>query len=68
MSYEMKIQEEKYFSREEGRKEGRDEGRDTTLYKLVKDGLLTIKNAAKSLGLSDSELRKGYEAYISENA
>lgn len=42
---------------EEGRAEGRAEGAINMLIELVKDGTLTLENAAKKVGLSNSEFK-----------
>lgn len=44
--------------REEGRKVGREEGRQETYLELVRDGLITLKEAAKRLDTSMEELEK----------
>ena len=44
--------------RKEGRKEGREEGRWTTLAELVREGVLTLKEAAKKAGMSEENFRK----------
>lgn len=43
--------------REEGREEGRAEGRIDTLVSLVKDGLLSLTDAAKRADLSIDEFK-----------
>ena len=44
--------------REEGRAEGRAEGRWATLAELVREGVLTLKEAAKKAGMSEESFRK----------
>lgn len=44
----------------EGRTEGRTEGRIETILELVRDGLLTISNAAIKLGITEEEFCKKY--------
>jgi len=44
--------------REEGRKEGREEGRLETFVELVKDGLLSVKEAARRLNMTVPEFEK----------
>ncbi|MCI6158010.1 MAG: hypothetical protein MR669_00225 [Selenomonadaceae bacterium] len=44
--------------REEGRAEGREEGRWTTLAELVREGILTLQEAAKKAGMSEEHFRK----------
>jgi predicted transposase YdaD len=41
-----------------GQSEGRIEGRRDTLVELVRDGLLSISEAAKRLNMNEEELRK----------
>ena len=44
--------------RKEGKKEGRKEGVMETLIPLIKDGVLTLKEAAARFGISEEALRK----------
>ena len=44
--------------REDARKEGMEQGQMQTLSDLVKDGLLTLADAAKTAGLSPAEFQK----------
>ncbi len=44
--------------RKKGRKEGRKEGVMETLIPLIKDGVLTLKEAAARFGISEEALRK----------
>ena len=44
-------------AREEGRQEGRQEGRLQTLSDLVKEGILTLAEAAKRAGLPVSDFK-----------
>lgn len=41
----------------EGRQEGRQEGRNSMLIELVKDGIITIAEAAKRAGISESSFK-----------
>ena len=47
----------------EGIKEGRKEGEFNALYKIIKQGLLTVEQAAKSLGLTKKQLLAGFKQY-----
>ena len=49
--------------RKEGIKEGKKEGMLNTLYKLIKNGCLTIDDAAKNIGISIDELLAGFKKY-----
>ena len=51
----MSIEMLKRDSKEEGREEGRLEGKFTTLFNLVKAGLLSVSAAAKEGELSEEE-------------
>ena len=42
----------------EGRKEGRQEGKLLAYIDLIKSGLLTVKDAATKLGISEKELQQ----------
>ena len=42
---------------EDGRKEGRKEGQFTALLNLIKSGVITIKQAAKSLHMSETKFK-----------
>ena len=53
--YEEKLKKE---AREEGRKEGRLEEKMLLLFDLVKDKLLSVKEAAKRLGVSEKEFMR----------
>ena len=48
---------------EKGRKEGLIEGREQTLFSLVKDGVLTLSNAAQRAGMEPSEFEQKYKAF-----
>ena len=43
---------------EKGMKKGRQEGRWTTFAELVREGVLTLKEAAKKAGMSEESFRK----------
>ena len=47
----------------EGKKEGIKEGEFNALYKIIKQGLLTVEQAAKSLGLTKKQLLAGFKQY-----
>ena len=48
---------------EEGKKEGRKEGEFNTVYNFIKQGLVTIEQAAKSIGLTEEQLLEGFKEY-----
>ena len=50
-------QEAREEGRQEGREEGREEGRLQTLSDLVKEGILTLAEAAKRAGLPVSDFK-----------
>ena len=54
MTFEEMLQEE----REEGRMEGRMEGRTSLLIQLVNDGVITLEQGAKTIGISLDEFQK----------
>ena len=62
MTYYMKLRRREERGMEKGRKEGmekgRKEGRWTTLAELVREGVLTLKEAAKKAGMSEENFRK----------
>lgn len=62
MTYYMELRrsEERGMEKgmEKGRKEGREEGRWTTLAELAREGVLTLKEAAKKAGMSEENFRK----------
>ena len=45
--------------RQEGRQEGIQEGRISLLYSLVKEGVLSLADAAKRAGISEQEFSNG---------
>ena len=47
----------------EGRAEGRTEGWMAALFSLVKDGLLSIPDAARKAGMEPSAFKQEYENY-----
>ena len=47
---------------EDGRKDGRKEGIEA-LFKLIKDGIITCKQAAKSLEISEKSFKKQLSDY-----
>ena len=49
--------------KKEGRKEGRKEGEFNTVYNFIKQGLVTIEQAAKSIGLTKEQLLEGFKEY-----
>ena len=50
--------------REQGRAEGREQGKMDILLNLVKDGLLSISDAAKKANMELSAFEKTYHAYL----
>ena len=62
MTYYMELRrsEERGMEKgmEKGRAEGRAEGRWATLAELVREGVLTLKEAAKKAGMSEESFRK----------
>ena len=49
--------------RKEGRKEGKKEGEFSTVYNFIKQGLVTVEQAAKSIGLTKEQLLEGFKEY-----
>ena len=62
MTYYMELRrrEERGMEKgmEKGMKKGRQEGRRTTFAELVREGVLTLKEAAKKAGMSEESFRK----------
>ena len=62
MTYYMELRrrEERGMEKgmEKGMKKGRQEGRWTTFAELVREGVLTLKEAAKKAGMSEESFRK----------
>ena len=50
-------------SKKEGIKEGKIEGEFNALYKIIKQGLVTVEQAAKSIGLTKKQLLAGFKEY-----
>ena len=48
---------------EEGRKEGEKKGEFNTVYNFIKQGLVTVEQAAKSVGLTKEQLLEGFKQY-----
>ena len=48
---------------EEGKKEGRKEGKLTAFYNMIKQGLITLDQAATSLGITTKELLDEFKEY-----
>ena len=48
---------------EDSRKEGIKEGEFNALFKIIKQGLVTVEQAAKSIGLSKKQLLLGFKKY-----
>ncbi len=48
---------------EEGRKEGEKKGEFNTVYNFIKQGLVTVEQAVKSVGLTKEQLLEGFKQY-----
>ena len=71
-TWEMKLKDEKYYAKEEGKAEGKIEGKKEgleegleigakeTLLSLVKKGRLSIQEAAEELKMSEEDFKKIY--------
>ena len=67
-TWEMKLKDEKYYAKEEGKIEGKIEGLEEgleigakeTLFSLVQKGRLSIKEAAEELKISEEDFKKLY--------
>ena len=60
---DREIDNGKKEGRKEGIKEGRKEGEFNTVYNFIKQGLVTIEQAAKSIGLTKEQLLEGFKEY-----
>ena len=49
--------------KKEGKKEGRKEGEFNTVYNFIKQGLVSVEQAAKSIGLTKEQLLEGFKEY-----
>ena len=58
MTYYMELRRREERGMEKGMEKGRQEGRWTTLAELVREGVLTLKEAAKKAGMSEENFRK----------
>ena len=58
MTYYMELRRSEERGMEKGMEKGRKEGRWTTLAELVREGVLTLKEAAKKAGMSEEHFRK----------
>ena len=75
MTLEMKLKEQFFLGKQEGRqegiiegqREGRKEGQLNTVYQAIADSALSMTYAAKILGISEEEVRKNAEAYARES-
>ena len=56
--FDRALADQRRDGKEEGRKEGREEGRLETFVELVKDGLLSVKEAARRLNMTVPEFEK----------
>ncbi len=64
MTFEEMLKEEREEGREEGRVEGRVEGRNSLLIQLVNDGVITLEQGSKAIGISTDE----FQQLISDSA
>ena len=60
---DREIDNGKKEGKKEGLKEGRKEGEFNTVYNFIKQGLVTIEQAAKSIGLTKEQLLEGFKKY-----
>ena len=51
------------YDRENDLEEGKKEGEFNTVYNFIKQGLVTIEQAAKSIGLTEEQLLEGFKKY-----
>ena len=51
------------YDRENDIEEGKKEGEFSTVYNFIKQGLVTIEQAAKSIGLTQEQLLDGFKEY-----
>jgi len=58
MTFYMELRRREEKGREEGREEGKAEGRWGILTELVRDGIITVKEAAKRAGMTEEAFRK----------
>ncbi|MCI6158157.1 MAG: Rpn family recombination-promoting nuclease/putative transposase [Selenomonadaceae bacterium] len=58
MTFFMELRRREEKGREEGIVKGREEGRWTTLAELVREGILSLQEAAKKAGMSEEAFRK----------
>ena len=58
MTYYMELRRREERGMEKGMEKGRQEGRWTTLAELVREGVLTLKEAVKKAGMSEENFRK----------
>ena len=58
MTYYMELRRSEERGMEKGMEKGREEGRWSTLAELVREGVLTLKEAAKKAGMSEENFRK----------
>ena len=49
--------------KKEGKKEGIKEGKLSAFYEMIKQGLITLDQAAKSIGLTKEQLLEGFKEY-----
>ena len=60
---DREIDNGKKEARKEGIKEGKKEGEFNTVYNFIKQGLITLDQAAKSIGLTKEQLLEGFKEY-----
>jgi hypothetical protein len=63
-TFERQIELEREAGREEGRETGRKEGTRQTLFGLVKDGLLTVTEAARRADMSEVSFRESMDKFM----
>ena len=51
------------YDRENDLEEGKKEGEFNTVYNFINQGLVTIEQAAKSIGLTEEQLLEGFKKY-----
>ena len=51
------------YDREKDLEEGKKEGEFNTVYNFIKQGLVSVEQAAKSIGLTKEQLLEGFKEY-----
>ena len=60
---ENDLEEGKKEGKKEGIKEGEKKGKFSAFYEMIKQGLITLDQAAKSIGLTKEQLLEGFKEY-----